>query len=207
VNPTQQPLIVNLPLGFRIVAALAMVATVAATVFTGCQLQLARQQMRASSRAWIQFITPEAIIARSVSELQTLESEALSITNPGKSPATAITVEATIELVPADASPSFSYRGGRVTRLAMLFPGAAHSGLRAGRFAGDGSATELTADEIARLAAGKAYLVLYARATYRDAFGTHWTQFCGSSHFGSATFSARRCIDYNRVGDTPNQTN
>jgi len=101
-------------------------------------------------------------------------------------------------------------RGYTNTFLALKFPNAEPTNVEVQLLTTDGTATApLTQQQKDGLLAGNIYYVIYARVTYFDAFGEHWTHFCGwksVSLTAQKTFSSGGCVDYNAVGDGPDRT-
>ncbi|MEZ5420756.1 MAG: hypothetical protein R2708_25900 [Vicinamibacterales bacterium] len=169
--------VVDLPWTFDVVAVFAMAATVAATVFTGCQFFLTRQQFMADQRAWVHVAQGAQVFASSADDVIELAGVPIPLTNSGKTPATNIRVHSSVEFVQRAKSPSLAFNHVHaITTNAIVFPGSTFNAV-AGRLNGDNSGVALTQEQREALKQGQAYLVVFAEINAMTA-SVHWTRWC-----------------------------
>jgi len=128
----------------------------------------------------------------------------MRIMNTGKSPALGIKVAYVVEVVPAKQPPSFNFNIHERENVALLFP-SDNDPMNLGII---GSSIDpmkkLPTKQIAELTSGASYLAAFAQISYRDQFGSHWTQFCVWKSFSkTGLFTAQPCLDWNNFGDGP----
>jgi hypothetical protein len=182
---------------------------------------LTQQAFEHSSRSWIEIIPPVQLgKIHDVSDIANLAFEA-PMYNPGHTPAKHIVAYATVEVVDKGASANFRYveatdsgmRLGLRETTAIIFPGPYPTDLarpphviNIHSYRSNGwEVSELSAKERADLTSGNSYLVWYARVTYADDYGSHWTQFCWWKSFVNGYYNSRSCADYNGAGDEKTQ--
>jgi hypothetical protein len=134
-------------------------------------------------------------------------------TNIGKAPVKNITIEATTEILPAEASSTLSFAGtdGLIDtgQQNILYP-TRFWGIPVQRYASGAKAlvannkvepiTPMLREEL-RL--GEKYFVVYVRGTFEDDLGRHWFKYCHWISLNDVphTFAARNCTDFNGTGD------
>jgi hypothetical protein len=162
--------------------------------------------LRMNQRAWVQVeLLKSEIDKLNLSTIQTLDLP-MHLSNPGRSPAKTIAIDAVVEIVNSASGPSFDYSQHHIHEtIAIFFPGAPDFGFPARLLKAfpDESIdpVELTPTQHEELATGKSYLAVFGSVSYADDFGMHWTRFCLWKGFAPGTFQSRSCIVYNDVGD------
>ena len=186
----------------------------------------ARDTLTASNRAWVEARTAPPWSDDIKTENQSLLpkwneiSIPFVLTNIGKVPVTDFKAEAAIEILDQNQPPSFFYNIRHNTISAnILFPSRSipltasllSDGEAAlysrGRAVGEPEkvSSELRSD----LQSGIKYIVAYGQGQYTDQTGEHWFRFCRFLGFASTprSYPTRTCVDYNSIGDVPENQN
>ena len=167
-------------------------------VITYCQWKDIRHNFASEQRAWLKMNleSPQAITEN--------PRFGISVTNIGKSPATIrrLNVDAFVQMLESTEGPSFGPFPHLYSDLSIIFPSDTTEKIGITLHNADRSERILTEREHQAIKDGKAYIVVFGRIVYRDQFGKHWTQFCKwGSYPNPDGFSARKCIEFNSVGD------
>jgi hypothetical protein len=181
-----------------IVAFTAALAAVAIYQYfiTASQLDV----MRKDERAWV--VVTKADINQLKFEVGVDPSLPITITNTGKTPATDISSDFFIELIPNGSAPVFEAQGMHNTEtIGLLIPNGYFNVVverRKGTDPLNPDPDPVTNAESADYIAGKSWIIEYGVISYRDAFGIlHWTREC--AWFGSPgkMFQSKSCTEYN----------
>lgn len=167
--------------------------------FTVWQWRDLRQALKVEERSWIKLGIAWPTQPASGSPV----SASGQITNIGRSPATDLSAQGVLLIVPSDQSVgSQPLLKGNSINTRLLFP----NDPAPLQFSIQDSQTHLprnfTSDEASNLLAGKAYLAVLGTVEYSDQFGEHWEQFCRwQGYSAGASYDSADCTNWNRVGD------
>ncbi len=156
------------------------------------------QLFQRDRRAWIQVANsgPDPDLD-AITQLTT----PIVVSNEGRSPAKEVIVHCTMEIVKAVDPPSLSEVGGTTSTVAIFFPGTTREFDCTMYVPNGANIVPVTPAQREAFADGRAYIVTYGRAEYRDEFGPHWTRFCWWRGFGSKAtprrYNASSCVAYN----------
>jgi hypothetical protein len=201
---------------FRLQVATVAVAAIYATL-TWCllhtgneELRVARDGLQAANRAWVQYKVNDDWIPKQLATM-TKWNFVTDVLNSGKTPARNVHIDWKVEPLEAEQAPSLNYMGAGNTTIGILFPDKPISDL-AIRTNPDSSIASVTEDQRKLLGARKLYFSVFARISYDDEFGRHWTHYCWWMGFPPAKdappamFASRSCVEYNDAGDGEDPT-
>jgi hypothetical protein len=176
----------------------------------------ASRSLLETNRSWIEIrLGGEGDKPRTVKKiLADLKSLALPLvfTNIGKFPIKDILIEGNVEVIDSSEPVSFHPASAHFNKnhskegMNILFPSRSGDFLAAAfpKF-GEGTETpnpsELNERDKKGLADGSKYVMVFARGTFRDAFGKHWVEFCEPIMFAAGQGKYGDCINYNDAGD------
>ncbi len=186
-----------------VLSGVAVVLAFTAYLQTRDSVTLARQDLVAANRAWIELGKPRGTWnTAEPKDIDILAAE-FNITNIGKSPAIELRIQSGVEVVEARKDPALQFdEPFIVTRIGVIFPGRTEDApvlRRREKF--KQPARPLSDDERARLAKGEAAILFYARAIYKDEYGEHFTQICVYRPFNQAFVPSFECTAFNAVGE------
>lgn len=181
----------------------AFLAGIVYAVVTVVEWRDLRHNFEIDQRAWIQIAQG---LPATVTEDIVVDRMPITLKNVGKNPAFQTLVDAQFNIVDADKPPSFSFESMHsIARQSLLFPQeATPEGIPVLFRSPTGEARKISVEEIRRLIAGTAYLVIFSRAFYVDSFGTHWTRACSWKDYSplpNKTYQADYCVAWSAVGD------
>jgi len=164
--------------------------------------------MKTDQRAWITLTTAaQAEISKDAADGVTMTIP-VTVVNTGKTPAKDSTIDMVIMRVPNGKTPTFSYEGTPVSRTitGVLFPNNPFT-IRitlSDPSLPNGQTKILSPAEYKRLTDGLEYMVIYAKSSYTDIFGTpRWHHFCvaWSQSPTPVDMTSLNCTQYNTVDD------
>jgi hypothetical protein len=163
------------------------------------QLDILRMQQRAWVRAEIN-LPPKFTLK----DLHDRVGIPFYAENAGNTPAMGLVGTSYVEILDKGKPPSLDYAS---RHRGTWFPQVMFPKEKASDFAiqadPSGVARRMTTAEREGLADGTKYLVWYCKLKYEDAFGWHWTHYCGWRSFGppGTAVAALSCVAYNEVGE------
>jgi hypothetical protein len=179
--------------------------------FTGIIFVKQLKEMKTDQRAWIS-ITANDVSFPNEDSLSTVQlSSMLTINNIGKTVARAVNINAVMDYVVNGDSPDFVYasRPRSTESTGVIFPNSptkmpvAYLQINAKSADKKTEPRYLSPYENKALMEGRGYMVIYAKATYTDVFGTeHWTQFCTFFVHPKSPYvevTSHKCTDYNET--------
>jgi hypothetical protein len=182
----------------RTLEILGLIAGIAYAVVTIVQWQDLRHNFEADERSWekIGILWPPQPVG--ISGVQ------VSIINFGKSVIDWSHVEARLEIIDKDKSPSLDLNQIHTFNdAAPIFPTEPVSFDIVFFDHQTGSSRAFTDAENKGLLAGQYYVAVFGAVQYHDQFGLHWYKFCNWRPYAAihASFSAGQCVAWNSVGD------
>jgi hypothetical protein len=194
----------------RIIAVFTGVLAAAAIyqfIITNGQLDT----MRKDQRAWVALsVSGDPQISEDKASGNVTISWGLILVNTGKTLARHSSVEAVVDTVRNGDAPTFAYDNGITWQTdAVVLPNTptpiVGKMLHKTKIKDQPEETILTHPEYQDLLDGTQYLVVYAKSSYLDIFGTeHWQHFCGFKGLSpkpTTLMGARACTNYNDVDD------
>jgi hypothetical protein len=166
---------------------------------------IAKKQLELNERGWV--VPSIKVPQQSLQPRQPYRITA-SFSNSGKTPVKNVTGRIGIEVVNSNASPTFRFPtpGSEDLRgegfIAPVFIGYLLPGQPPAEVPASMLQKQFSHNELAALRNGQAYVVVYSRTTYVDAFGiSRWIQTCTWAVAVSGNYTAEPCTAYNGTDD------